>query len=152
MSDIINLPDNFIGKEDKEKLKSFGGHTIALGRATLWHWAKDEHGGDVFEIYRGTEHDILTMSINRDRELDAFCAIDEDGKMIGYTLQPGRDKALFSEMGLQPGDVVTRVNEVDLSDISSGMRALKSAEGGDSVSLTVMRGGQEQQLSINVPQ
>ncbi len=82
MSDIINLPDNFIGKEDKEKLKSFGGHTIALGRATLWHWAKDEHGGDVFEIYRGTEHDILTMSINRDRELDAFCAIDEDGKMI----------------------------------------------------------------------
>ena len=77
---------------------------------------------------------------------------DEDGKMIGYTLQPGRDKALFSEMGLQPGDVVTRVNEVDLSDISSGMRALKSAEGGDSVSLTVMRGGQEQQLSINVPQ
>lgn len=77
---------------------------------------------------------------------------DEDGKMIGYTLQPGRDKALFSEMGLQPGDVVTRVNEIDLSDISSGMRALKSAEGGDSVSLTVMRGGQEQQLSISVPQ
>ena len=72
--------------------------------------------------------------------------------MIGYTLQTGRDKALFSEMGLQPGEVVTRVNEVDLADISSGMRALKSAEGGDSVSLTVMRGGQEQQLSINVPQ
>ena len=77
---------------------------------------------------------------------------DADGKMIGYTLQPGRDPDLFSSMGLQAGDVVTRVNDVALSDLSSGMRALKSAQGGDSVTLTVMRGGQEETLSINVPQ
>lgn len=76
----------------------------------------------------------------------------DDGKMIGYTLQPGRDPDLFSSMGLQAGDVVTRVNDVALSDLSSGMRALKSAQGGDSVTLTVMRGGQEETLSINVPQ
>jgi uncharacterized protein YndB with AHSA1/START domain len=73
-------------------------------------------------------------------------------EMIGYTLQPGRDPDLFSSMGLQAGDVVTRVNDVALSDLSSGMRALKSAQGGDSVTLTVMRGGQEETLSINVPQ
>jgi general secretion pathway protein C len=77
---------------------------------------------------------------------------DDDGKMIGYTLQPGRDPGLFEGMGLQPGDVVTRVNDVALSDLSSGMRALKSAQGGDNVTLTVMRGGQEETLSINVPQ
>ncbi len=77
---------------------------------------------------------------------------DADGKMIGYTLQPGRDPDLFSSMGLQAGDVVTRVNDVALSDLSSGMRALKSAQGGDSVTLTVMRGGQEETLSINVPE
>ena len=77
---------------------------------------------------------------------------NEEGKMIGYTLQPGRDPALFEGMGLQAGDVVTRVNDVELSNLSSGMRALKSAEGGETVTLTVMRGGQEEKLSISVPQ
>ena len=72
--------------------------------------------------------------------------------MIGYPLQPGRDPAVFEGMGLQAGDVVTRVNDVELSNLSSGMRALKSAEGGETVTLTVMRGGQEEKLSISVPQ
>jgi general secretion pathway protein C len=77
---------------------------------------------------------------------------NEDGKMIGYTLQPGRDRELFDGMGLQPGDVVTRVNEIELSDLSNGMRALKSAQAGETVTLTVMRGGQEERLSISVPE
>ena len=77
---------------------------------------------------------------------------DEEGKMIGYTLQPGRDQELFQDMGLLAGDVVTRINDVELSDLSSGMRALKSAEGGQTVTLTLLGGGQEEQLSINVPQ
>ncbi len=77
---------------------------------------------------------------------------DDDGNMIGYTLQPGRDRKLFEVMGLQPGDVVTHVNEVELSDLSDGMRALKSAQGGETVTLTVMRGDQEQTLSISVPE
>jgi general secretion pathway protein C len=77
---------------------------------------------------------------------------DESGNMVGYTLQPGRDRELFDGMGLQPGDVVTRVNDVELSNLSSGMRALKSAESGETVTLTVMRGGQEETLSINVPE
>ena len=72
--------------------------------------------------------------------------------MVGYTLQPGRDRELFDGMGLQPGDVVTRVNDVELSNLSGGMRALKSAESGETVTLTVMRGGQEETLSINVPE
>lgn len=77
---------------------------------------------------------------------------DEEGNMVGYTLQPGRDRELFDGMGLQPGDVVTRVNNVQLSNLSSGMRALKSAESGETVTLTVMRGGQEETLSIDVPE
>ena len=77
---------------------------------------------------------------------------DDEGNMVGYTLQPGRDRELFDGMGLQPGDVVTRVNDVELSNLSGGMRALKSAESGETVTLTVMRGGQEETLSINVPE
>jgi hypothetical protein len=82
MSKIIKLPANFIGKEDREKLESFGGHTIAHARATRWHWDKDADGNDVFEMYRGGTSEMVFVRINRDRELDAFCARDPAGSLI----------------------------------------------------------------------
>lgn len=75
-----------------------------------------------------------------------------EGKMIGYTLQPGRDPQLFEQMGLQPGDVVTQINDIGLDNLSNGMRALKSAQSGETVSMTVMRGDQQETLSFNVPE
>ena len=77
---------------------------------------------------------------------------DEQGKMIGYTLQPGRDPQLFEQMGLQPGDVVTQINEISLDNLSNGMRALKSAQSGETVSMTVMRGEVRETLSFSVPE
>jgi hypothetical protein len=94
MTEIINLPNNFIGKEDCEKLESFGGHTIAHGRATYWHWAKDAEGNDVFEIYRGGEHETLTARISRDRQLDAFRACDATGGFIAS----GALERVFAEL------------------------------------------------------
>ena len=84
MSEIINLPGNFMGKEDREKLESLGGHTIAHGRATRWHWETDANGGDVFEIYRGGKDQVLAARISRDRELDSFSARDAAGRSIVY--------------------------------------------------------------------
>ena len=82
MTDIINLPSNFIGKEDRERLESFAGHTIAHGRATRWHWDKNAAGDDLFEIYKGGERETLTARISRDRKLDAFRARDARGNLI----------------------------------------------------------------------
>jgi general secretion pathway protein C len=77
---------------------------------------------------------------------------DEAGNMVGYTLQPGRDPQLFQTMGLQEGDVVTGINEVKLDSLASGMKALKSAEAGDSVTMTVLRGEQEETLTFSMPE
>jgi hypothetical protein len=82
MTEIIRLPDNFIGKEDREKLESFAGHTISRGRATRWHWGKDAGMDDIFEIYPGSADKTLAVSISRNRELDAFCARDAAGQLI----------------------------------------------------------------------
>jgi hypothetical protein len=82
MTQIIRLPHNFIGKEDRERLESFAGHTIARGRATRWHWGKDADGDDVFEIYPSRADPMLSVSISRNRELDAFCARDAAGCSI----------------------------------------------------------------------
>lgn len=82
MVDIIKLPDNFIGLEDREKLESFGGHSIAHGRATRWRWGRDQHGDDVFDIFRGGADERLAAHLTRDRKLDSFCAHDQQGKQI----------------------------------------------------------------------
>ena len=63
-------------------MESFGGHTIAHGRATRWHWDKDSNGDDVFEIYRGGADEVLAARISRNRKMDAFCAHDGIGKLI----------------------------------------------------------------------
>lgn len=82
MSEIINLSDNIFSKKDREHLSSFGGHLIAHGRATRWHWAKDVNGAEIFEIFRGGPDEVLSVVISRDRKLHAFYAYDEAGNMV----------------------------------------------------------------------
>jgi general secretion pathway protein C len=77
---------------------------------------------------------------------------DDQGKMIGYILQPGREPALFEQMGLKSGDVVTRINDVDLNNLASGMQALRSVQSGDTVNMTVQREGQQENLSFRIPE
>lgn len=86
MNKIIDLPDNFIGKEDRDKLESFAGHTVARGRATLWRWGKTGDGDDVLEIYRSNEEDMPIIRITRDRQANAFCARDTAGAPIATGL------------------------------------------------------------------
>jgi len=77
---------------------------------------------------------------------------DDQGKMIGYILQPGREAQLFDQMGLKPGDIVTRINDINLDNIASGMQALRSVQSGDTVSMTVQRGDQQQTLNFTIPE
>ena len=81
MSEIIRLAENIISKEDREQLQSFGGHIIAHGRATRWHWEKNGNN-DVFEIYRGGADEELAVRISRKRKEDAFYAHDISGNVI----------------------------------------------------------------------
>jgi general secretion pathway protein C len=77
--------------------------------------------------------------------------VKEAGQFIGFELRPGRDRDILDKLGLEPGDVITRVNDVALDSPIKGMQALKSLTSGDNVSVTVRRGGQDLSLSFNVP-
>lgn len=74
-----------------------------------------------------------------------------NGKTIGYTLSPGRDRDLFEQVGLQAGDVAIQINDIKLDNPTNSARALKSMQSGDSASVTVMRNGQEEVLSLEWP-
>ena len=75
-----------------------------------------------------------------------------DGKTVGYTLSPGRDPDLFEQVGLQAGDVAIQINDIKLDNPTDSARALKSMQSGESASVTVMRDGQEQVLSLVWPE
>ena len=74
---------------------------------------------------------------------------DGAGNMIGYTLSPGNDPAMFAEMGLVDGDVVLQVNDMALSDPNNGARALQALRSGEPVSVKLLRNGQEQLVTLD---
>jgi hypothetical protein len=79
---IIGLPDNFIGKEDQLRLESFGGHLIARGYATRWHWVRQDDIDVAFELFSGGADQRRFARIIRDREHDRFVAHDAAGRTV----------------------------------------------------------------------
>ena len=79
---VIELPDDFIGKEDEARLESFGAHLVGHGWATRWHWNRD-HGIDLaFEVFRGGSNEELFLAIRRDRAKDVFYVCDAVGRRV----------------------------------------------------------------------
>jgi general secretion pathway protein C len=71
------------------------------------------------------------------------------GSLRGYRVYPGRNRAQFARLGLQPGDLVMAVNGAALDDPNRGLEILRGVGQGSAVTLTVERGGQQQQVTID---
>jgi len=76
----------------------------------------------------------------------------EGATQRGYRVYPGRNRAQFARLGLQPGDLVTAVNGTPLSDPSSSTQIFNTISTTDRVTLTIERNGQAQQLNVNTSQ
>ncbi len=73
------------------------------------------------------------------------------GKMRGYRVFPGKNASLFHQSGLQPGDVITKVNGLSLTNNASAMQAmaqLRHAKG--AVELDVLRHGKPMHVTVNL--
>jgi len=71
------------------------------------------------------------------------------GQLRGYRVYPGRNRDQFSKLGLQPGDLVTAVNGAQLDDPNRGLELLRGLGQGSSVTVTIDRNGQQQQLTVD---
>lgn len=71
------------------------------------------------------------------------------GSLRGYRVYPGRNRAQFASLGLQPGDLVTAVNGAALDDPNRGLEILRGIGQGSAVTLTIDRNGQQQQLTVD---
>ena len=73
-----------------------------------------------------------------------------NGAMKGYRIYPGRDRELFREAGLRPGDIVTAVNGISLDDPARGLQLLGDLSTASQINLQIERGGQAQSLSVTL--
>lgn len=80
---IVNLPSHFIGKEDEQKLESYGAHLISHGYATRYHWKKENGIIVAFEVYRGGADEEFLFAIRRNQEGDYFFLEDANGAHAG---------------------------------------------------------------------
>lgn len=73
----------------------------------------------------------------------------EGGKLKGYRLSPTRERQLFRQMGLRPGDVVTSVNGISLDNPAQMGQVFSQLSQAGELNLTVERNGV--QTSVTVP-
>jgi hypothetical protein len=70
-------------------------------------------------------------------------------QLHGYALYPGGNSALFSRLGLEPGDVVIRINGAGVSDPTASLTQLRSLANGSVLTMEIEREGTTQTLSID---
>lgn len=70
--------------------------------------------------------------------------------IIGYRVAPGRDAALFNDVGLEPGDIAVQLNGIDLSDPASSAELMQIMSDPQELNLTVDRDGQQYNIYIQL--
>jgi general secretion pathway protein C len=71
-------------------------------------------------------------------------------KLRGFRAYPGRNRAMFTELGLKPGDLVTAINGQPLDDAQHSEHVINTIQTAASVTLTIERGGNRQDINFNV--
>jgi general secretion pathway protein C len=74
------------------------------------------------------------------------------GKQRGYRVYPGRNRQAFARLGLRPGDLVTAINGTPLDDPARGQDVFRTIGASNEAHVTVMRNGQQQDLTLNMAQ
>ncbi len=94
------------------------------------------------------------ISENATRITDVILPVPhiEQGQMVGFRLNPGPARAQFDALGLRPGDVVTDINGLAMNEPSRAIQVFESLGEATTASVTVLRNGQPQVLTIDTSQ
>lgn len=65
----------------------------------------------------------------------------EGGQLVGFRIRPKGDRELFEQLGLQPNDIVTAVNNVGLDNTSRAMEIYRSLGQESRATLEILRDG-----------
>ncbi len=76
--------------------------------------------------------------------------VQENGRNIGFRLKALRGESLLKKLDFNENDVFTKINGISLDKPFQALDALKSLTTARSVSVTIMRNGNEQTMDFNL--
>jgi general secretion pathway protein C len=100
----------------------------------------------------GSLRQVISENASRLTDIVRLAPHVEGGQVVGFRVNPGRDRATFEALGLQPGDVVTDINGTVLDDPSQGLQAFEALGEATMANVTVLREGVPQVLVIDTSQ
>jgi general secretion pathway protein C len=100
----------------------------------------------------GSLREVITDNASRITDIIRLAPHLEEGQMIGFRINPGRDRDSFTALGLEPGDVITDVNGTTLSDPTAGLTVFEALGEATMANVTVLRNGTPQVLVIDTSQ
>jgi len=73
-----------------------------------------------------------------------------NGEMVGITISPGKDKRLFTQLGLRSRDVITSINGVSLSDPQNALQLMSDIQDMQELQIEINRGKETISLLLNL--
>jgi general secretion pathway protein C len=100
----------------------------------------------------GSLRDVITENATRLTDIVRLAPHVQEGQVVGFRVNPGRDRATFEALGLRAGDVVTDINGTVLDDPSQGLQVFQSLGESTQANVTVLREGVPQVIVIDTTQ
>lgn len=83
-------------------------------------------------------------------EFLSISPVREQGKLMGYRLNPMKDRKLFIDAGFRPNDLAKSINGYDLTDISQSMELMKQLRELKELSVVVERNNELIEVTLNI--
>jgi general secretion pathway protein C len=80
----------------------------------------------------------------------ALRPVTEDGRIVGMQVSKVPGGSLLQEVGIQSGDVLTRLNDVDVDGLPALMGLWSSLPSASEIDATVLRGGRPVSLGVSL--
>lgn len=83
-------------------------------------------------------------------EVVTVSAVRENGKLLGYRIAPGKERAQFEQLGFKQGDLVTSVNGIALDDPANTLRLYQAMRTAGEAVFDLQRNNQAMTVSVSL--
>lgn len=158
LSDRVVLDNN--GTYELLKLYDESALAKSLAASTTTRVANEDTRRERPSSQARSERESRLSAAKRDRyydhpeslaELVSVAAVrGADGALTGYRLAPGAKGDEFAALGFKPGDIVTEVNGLSLSDPGNAVLLYQMLKDAKQANFVIERGGSTMSLSVQV--
>ena len=75
-----------------------------------------------------------------------------EGQLVGYRLTPGKDPALFNQLGLQANDLAIEINGIRLDDMQQAMGVINELREAQEATIKIERDGETKDILVSLSQ